>query len=84
MAHKQKSSILTSAGRLAQELRSPCLLHSIVPGGLLVTSYTTLFTTPHLVNDARRGLAQEFHIELVEVRDHAVSGGDGAPTMMSS
>jgi hypothetical protein len=26
----------------------------------------------HLVDDARRGLAQEFHIELVEVRGHAV------------
>src|SRR5262249_41063034 len=32
----------------------------------------------HLVDDARGGLAQKLHVELVEVGGHAVGGGDGA------
>ncbi len=34
--------------------------HSIVPGGLLVTPYTTRFPLLHLVDDPRRRFAEEF------------------------
>ena len=32
----------------------------------------------HLVDDARRDVADEFHLERIEVRRHAVGRGDGA------
>jgi hypothetical protein len=52
--------------------------HSIVPTGLLVTSYTTRFMrlTSLMIRVATRPIKP--HVERVKVRRHAVARGDGA------
>jgi hypothetical protein len=54
------------------------LTHSIVPGGLLVTSYTTRLTpfTSLMMRVAAR--AEERGVEGVKIRGHTVGRGDGA------